>query len=239
MKISKSAVEYHPLSSSTTQSSDTLLKSCLFAIFSLITISSEWLGNILTSFFIPLMIFFSILFGVLLYYYMNSWPLSTAIFYAVNTLLGELFMVPGNKSPIADVFTVLYYIYGAFFLAGIIGQYVGVLVSKAPEIAATERKKLSEYPESPVDSDQDGYVGFLDYCKFLIVRIKHSLGWEDHKWKYLTFFFVLLWLGVGILYGMVMESKSFDSALFFALSTIAGACYVGECPFCLVASSQP
>jgi hypothetical protein len=136
-------------------------------------------------------------------------------------------MVPGNKSPVADVFTVFYYIYGAFFLAGILGQYVGVLVSNAPEIAATERKKLMECPESPIDTDQDGYVGLCDHIEFHKLRLMQRIGWEANKWKYITFGFVIVWIGVGVLYGMVMENKEFGSALFFAVSTIAGACYVG------------
>lgn len=192
------------------------------------TTTREFLLQYLILYKIPILIFISIFIGVVFYHYINSWPISTAIFYSVNTLLGELFMVPGNKSPIADVFTVLYYIYGAFFLAGILGQYVGVLVAKAPEIAATERKKLMEYPEIPSDIDQDGYVGFWDHIEFHKVRIKLQIGWEVHKWKYITFLIVIIWLGVGILYGMVMEQKEFPSALFFAVSTIAGACYVGK-----------
>ena len=174
------------------------------------------------------MIFLSIVVGVVFYHLTNSWPISTSTFYAVNTLLGELFMVPGNKSPIADVFTVLYYIYGAFFLAGIIGQYVGVLVAKAPELAATERKKLMEFPDIPFDTDEDGYVGFWDHFEFHKTKIQLKIGWETHKWKFITFGTVLLWMGVGVLYGMIMEGKEFPSALFFAVSTIAGACYVGR-----------
>jgi hypothetical protein len=177
---------------------------------------------------IPLMIFFSIFTGVVFYHYMNSWSISTATFYAVNTLLGELFMVPGNKTPVADVFTVLYYIYGAFFLAGILGQYVGVLVTKAQEMAATERKKLMEIPENPIDTDQDGYVGFWDHFEFHKMKLQQKIGWETHQWKYITFGIVILWICVGILYGMFMEHKEFGSALFFAVSTIAGACYVGK-----------
>jgi hypothetical protein len=177
---------------------------------------------------IPILIIISILVGIVFYRFANGWPLSTATFYAVNTLLGELFMVPGNKVPIADVFTVFYYIYGAFFLAGIIGRYVGFMVSNAPEIAANERLKLMEYPEEAVDADGDGYVGFWDRVNYWHIKILYKVGWEDHRSKYLTAISVFVWLIVGVLYGVVMESKSFGSALFFAISTIAGACYVGE-----------
>jgi hypothetical protein len=191
---------------------------------------TELLDPIITSLIpyrIPIMIFLSIFCGVIFYHWVNSWPISTALFYSVNTLLGELFMVPGNKSPVADVFTVFYYIYGAFFLAGILGQYVGVLVSHAPEIAATERKKLMECPESPIDTDEDGVVGLWDHIEFHKLRLMQRVGWETNKWKYITFAFVVLWIGVGVVYGVVMEEKEFGSALFFAVSTIAGACYVG------------
>ena len=189
---------------------------------------SEISWNFFQQYKIIILIFLSIFFGSLFYYYENSWPLSTSIFYTVNTLLGELFMVPGNKTPLADVFTVLFYIYGAFFLAGIIGQYIGVLIARASEIAAGERRKLMEYPENPIDCDQDGYVGIYDYFEFFKMKVMQKIGWESNKWKFITFGFVLLWMGVGILYGMIMENKTFGSALFFAISTIAGACYVGR-----------
>jgi len=187
------------------------------------SVAKEWVSNHKGC----VLIIASIMVGTVFYKVTNHWRISTSVFYAVNTLLGMLFMVPANTTDFADVFTVLYYIYGAFFLAGMIGIYVGVLVSRAPEIAAEERRKLMEYPDTPVDIDGDGYVGFWDYWYFWSERLAHAIHWEDHKTKYKIFAAVVVWMLVGTVYCIFVEGKSAGSALFFALSTIAGACFVG------------
>lgn len=183
----------------------------------------EWISEYRTS----ILIIVPMTIGIVYYKVSNNWRLSTAVFYTINTLLGELFMIPANKTDSGDLFTVILYIYGAFFLAGVIGIWVGRMVTTAPEILAQERAKLMECPESPEDVDGDGIVGIWDYIAYWRTKLKLILDWEEHRYRYITCGAVLLWLGVGTIYAVVMEKDTIGSAAFFALSTIAAACFVG------------
>jgi hypothetical protein len=184
----------------------------------------EWVSEKRT----PILIIVPMIIGIIYYKVSNNWRLSTAVFYTINTLLGELFMIPANKTDSGDLFTVVLYIYGAFFLAGVIGIWVGRMVTAAPEILAQERAKLME-PESPEDVDGDGIVGIWDHIVYWKTRLEVRLDWEEHRFRYMTCGAVLLWLVVGTVYAVVMEKDTIGSAAFFALSTIAAACFVGMC----------
>ena len=139
---------------------------------------------------------------------------------------------PGNTNDAADLFTILYYVYGAFFLAGMLGSYVGTLVTNAPEIAAEERRKLLDAEACPgtgEDGQMEGGTNTcMDYARAWLGRFLQMLHWEDHRAKYLTTLAVLAWMGVGTAYCMIAEKMEVGPAMFFAISTISGACFVGE-----------
>jgi hypothetical protein len=171
--------------------------------------------------FAPLLTLISLFIGTIFYCWDNHWTVSTSFFYAVSTLFGVLFYLPVNKTNFGNIFTMFYYIYGAFFFAGVIGTYGGWLIAKAPEIYAEERRKmLSEEPE---DLDGDGIVGFWDHLVHLKDVLVYKSGWEHHSSKYLTVGAVFLWLLVGTIYGIYYEGWTLSASLVFAMSTISAA----------------
>mmetsp|Transcript_1793 Transcript_1793/g.2816 ORF Transcript_1793/g.2816 Transcript_1793/m.2816 type:complete len:518 (+) Transcript_1793:69-1622(+) len=184
-----------------------------------VSLSSRWCRHRLWR--APAIAIVSLLVGVCFYKIANDWPLSTSVFYAINTLLGILYMVPGNKSDTADAFTILYYVYGVFVLTGIVGTYIGVMISRAPQIAARERRKLSLYfDDSNKNESSDTNHRKMDW-------VLHITGWNEHRYKYMSAAAVAGWIGVGTTYGVIYERWSFQFSLFFAISTIGGACMVG------------
>lgn len=161
------------------------------------------------------LIFFSLLIGIIFYKYQNEWRWSTSIFYAINTLVGILYDVPQSKTNIADVFTLLFYIYGTFFLAGIIGAIVGTAIFHASLITSLEMRHLLNIPSN---------LNFNEKETSQSTRMEST----DHRKKLLNFIplmTTLIWLGIGGIFGVVFEGKSFGSSLYFALSTMSAACY--------------
>jgi hypothetical protein len=164
-----------------------------------------------------LMICFSLFIGIIFYKYQNQWRWSTSIFFAINTLLGILYDVPERKGDMVDVFTLFYYIYGAFFLAGIIGALIGTVVFHASVITSMEMRKILNLPISILDGEHvmqcsDSYV---------------SVSWKRFGNSF-PLLATILWLGIGGIYGMIFDDKSFGSSLYFALSTISAASYASE-----------
>ena len=108
-----------------------------------------------------------------------------------------------------------------------LGSYVGTLVTNAPEIAAEERRKLMDTETSP-GAGEDGDEVCTDRIGAWYGQFLQMLHWEDHRAKYLTTLAVLAWMGVGTAYCMIAEKMEVGPAMFFAISTISGACFVGE-----------
>jgi hypothetical protein len=164
----------------------------------------------------PILITLSLLIGIVYYKYENHWRLSTAVFIAVNTLIGILYEVPENRTHAADIFTLFYYIYGVFFLTAILGTLIGIVISRSPEITAEEMRRLLLIP-----SDSNFKEG-----ENLNEKSQNSrnLWWSVFK-SSLPFMATILWLGIGGLYGVLVEGKTLGASLFFALSTMSAASY--------------
>lgn len=172
-------------------------------------------------FFAPFITVLSLGLGTVFYHGANGWDYSTSFFYAVSALLGVLYYVPANATSYGDLFTIIYYIYGAFFLAGVIGTYGGWLVANAPEISASERRKLIS--DGPQDADGDGRVGWNDTLYYWVNVVVYNLAWEDHRTKYLTVAAVLFWIALGVVYGTQYEQWPFVKSLNFAVGTVSCA----------------
>jgi hypothetical protein len=183
--------------------------------------------------FAPSLTLISLFVGTIFYCWDNQWSLSTSFFYAVSTLFGVLFYLPVNKTWWGNMFTIFYYIYGAFFFAGVIGTYGGWLIAKAPEIYAEERRRM--LAEEPEDLDGDGVVGVWDRLIYLRDLVAYKMGWEYHSSKYLTVGAVCLWVVVGTVYGVYYEGWTPLASTVFAISTISAAANIP--PQCLGADT--
>lgn len=181
--------------------------------------NSPWYNSIRV--YAPLLTFSSLFLGAVYFRNENLWNFSTSFFYSVTALFGVLYYVPTNATDCGNLVTILYYIFGAFFLAGVLGTYGGWLVANAPEIAAKERRRI--LADEPEDFDGDGVVGWRDRIEYWTSYFLHKIGWEDHSLQYITLLAVVLWLSLGTLYGVYYEHWTVIVAVNFAVGTLSAA----------------
>jgi hypothetical protein len=162
----------------------------------------------------------SVAVGVICYMYLNDWKFSTALFYAVNTLLGVLYGIK-NKNDSAEWFTVLYFIYGVFFVALVIGSYVGFMITNASQIAAMERRKLMEVSLAKNDTRGRRINVCRQYVRYKIISY---IQWDEHGTKYITFMALFVWMLVGSVTFKYFEDWDIGYSLLFALSTVSATC---------------
>lgn len=178
-------------------------------------------------------IFASLLVGVICFMYLNEWKFSTALFYSVNTLLGVLYGIH-NKNDAAEWFTVLYFIYGVFFVALVAGSYVGFMITNASQIAALERRKLMEASLASIDTRGRR----INLCRhYMRYKILSYFQWEEHGTKYITFMALFVWMLVGSIIFTYFEDWAIGYSLLFALSTISTTCSLD--PPCEYVEGQP
>jgi len=115
-------------------------------------------------FYAPLILFVSLLLGTSFYRLANNWSLSTCYFYSAQALLGDMYGVPGDECTVSKAFTLVYFIYGEFLLAGALARFADRLISLAPAIALDERLRVKR--EEATDVDGDGVVGCVDILDY-------------------------------------------------------------------------
>ena len=115
-------------------------------------------------FYGPLVLFLSLLIGTTFYKFVDQWPLTTCFYFAAQALLGDMYAVPGDETSWSKSFTLCYFVYGEFLLAGALARFADRLIKLAPEIAADERKRVKK--EEIEDFDGDGTIGCTDVMAF-------------------------------------------------------------------------
>jgi hypothetical protein len=94
----------------------------------------------------------------------NDWEWSLCYFFAAQALLGDMYAVPGDEREVSQAFTLVYFIYGEFLLAGALARFADRLIALAPEIARDERRRVKK--EEAEDFDGDGVVGCQDILTY-------------------------------------------------------------------------
>jgi hypothetical protein len=179
------------------------------------------------------MVFSSWFCGSIFYMYENEWKASTAMYYSLNTMLGVLYYVPANKTPLGDGFTLMFYIFGTFGLATLAGLYVGYLVANAPE---TRKQMLPPEVDLHVVEHEQGYENEITTRSWMEQLILWRdlcliyIQWEDNFGMYVTFLLAVGWVMVGGIYWYLWEGWTFASGVFFSISTLSLAAY--ESPPC-------
>lgn len=170
----------------------------------------------------PFVLALSLFVGIFFYVIYNEWTLGSAMFCATATLIGSIYGVPNQPDNVGAAFTILYYMYGISLFTAIIGAIIGSMITRAPLISAQARRKIAQL-EQPEDTDGDGEIGYYDYFNFLRSRFLDWIGWEEFQTNYLVASAAMLWVGVGVIYGMYIEGWEFDHSLYFAMNAVSMA----------------
>ena len=79
----------------------------------------------------------------------------------------------------SKTFSLAYFIFGEFLLAGALARFADRLIKVAPEIAADERRRVKK--EELEDFDGDGVVGCTDVLTFNLNNLLVSLDWDRYR----------------------------------------------------------
>jgi hypothetical protein len=159
-------------------------------------------------------------FGVVFYSWYNDWPFLTSLLCATSVLLGPIYDVPSQPHPFYGYgFTIIYFIYGQSLFVFTISSAVAYVVTKAPELAATQRHKFLDVRE-PEDLDGDGRIGIADYVKYYCTEFLYYIEWEGHKMRYRIIIFAVFWVFIGVAYGMIYEQWKFWTSVYFTFNLL-------------------
>jgi hypothetical protein len=86
-------------------------------------------------------------------------------------------------------------------------------------VSAKERKFLRE----AVDFDGDGKVGLKDYLGYLWYSFKILIGWYTNRMRVKIVLAAVVWVFVGVAYGLLFENWSFIQSVYFATSALSTA----------------
>lgn len=170
----------------------------------------------------------------MLFHFTKTYHFCFIIFFCVILIIINDFIgVPDQPSDFAAAFTIIYYIYGISLVSSILGAVVGAMIIRAPEMAAEARRKLAI--NEPEDIDGDGEIGWCDLLSFWRVKFLHFIYWEEYYKNYIITFTAMLWIGLGVVYGLLYENWTFNHSLYFAINVVSMAALpnppcIGESP---------
>lgn len=180
------------------------------------------------------------LLGVIFYYYVDDWTWATSFFFAMQAGLSVGFCEPVEHSDQSRLFTVFYILLGSSVVAGSIGKFAAELLytrvclhrhiaiaqimfysCSLTQVRISGKRKqrtIRDYLEA------DGDVPtFLNKMDFLWYQLKLSVGWYTYRQRVILTLSLLVWIGVGVIYGMCMEEWSFVMSLYFTVSCLSTA----------------
>jgi hypothetical protein len=151
----------------------------------------------------------------------------SACFYYDEVLFGELYSVPDDSA--SQIFTLVYFTWGTVIIAGAVGAYAAKLVSSNSD----DRRRIlrgDDDVQSEINAAIDHPV--QKYVHLALWRI----GWFQHTDKYRSILASLVWMLLGVAYGLIYEHWPIGESFFFSVSSMAGAGLVA--PTCLPGSSD-
>jgi hypothetical protein len=135
-----------------------------------------------------------------------------------------MYGVPNEASPISQMFTLVYFLWGTVMVAGAIGAYAAKLIRN------TERRRILR---DDVDDEALMYMTNLssNSARACLHCVLVRIGWYQHTEKYVTILASMMWMLLGIFYGIVYEKWPVGKSVYFAVSGMAGTgMSPPECP---------
>lgn len=169
----------------------------------------------------PLILSTSLVVGTAFYWAANDWRLSTCYFFAAQALLGDMYDVPGNETTFSKGFTILYFIYGEFLVVGALAQFADRLVALAPAIAQDERRRVKK--SQTVDIDGNEVVECNDLLDYSLNNFLVQVNWAQYRSKYICSATLIMWICLGVVFGVSLEGYSILEALYFSIGAVSTA----------------
>lgn len=173
---------------------------------------------------IPLTVFiiFSIwLFGGILFYkYALNWTFYNSFFYCVNAGFSIGF---GNINETNDdrihAFTICYILCGSSLVSGSVGYFLAHLLKSENNLVDPNRYQFDGIPFV----NENGTFTIQSVLQSLWYKFKYLIGWYSNRSMIKICIVFVIWMSLGVAYGMVFEGWTLITALFFAITSCSTA----------------
>lgn len=152
-----------------------------------------------------------------------TWP--TALYFSVEAGLAIGFCQPGDVDDWSKLFTLVFVLVGTTVVSGCIAQVITRLLSPGVSILVTKTRSAEEklreikwpYIRSPWWENHP--MPFI-HCAWQHVMI--FVSYDQYRLQYSQFLVFLLWMGLGCIYGMLVEKWTFITSLYWAVTGSSG-----------------
>lgn len=169
-----------------------------------------------------------IVLGVFWYKYYMNWTFATAFYYAMEAGLSIGFCNPAEKDDNTKAFTIIYVLLGSSVVSGAIGYLATYLIES----------KLSKSTISTIDykfssmswRDHEDKLTLKSVSSNIWYKTKYISGWYSNRSRTLCVIVFIFWMGLGTIYGMLVEKWTFITALYWSVTSCStGGLQSPEC----------
>jgi hypothetical protein len=159
----------------------------------------------------------TVLFGVsvglasVFYSLWHKWQFSTSLFYATQAITGCMYGVPEEKDPVSQGITMVLYILGSSIVTGALSVYLTSVID-----GAIKKSRKRGLYTAPLQASKTDTVSIVD-------SLGKSIDWEDNRATVYIFSATLLWIVVGVFYGVLFEKYDFAEALYSSVAAISAS----------------
>ena len=129
--------------------------------------------------------------------------MATAFYYAIEAGLSVGFCEPSEIDDWSRLFTTFYVLVGSSLVAGLVCTWVAHVISLDKN--TLEHQNVEAKSENYRIQSNESIVGYIYYLWF---QIKLSIGWYSKKNDIYTIFYLLFWVSVGVVYGVVSDQST-------------------------------
>jgi len=152
-----------------------------------------------------------------------TWP--TALYFSVEAGLAIGFCQPGDVDDFSKLFTLAFVLVGTTVVSGCIAQVITRMLSPGVSILVTKTRSTEEkyrdikWPYTRSPWWENNPMPFI-HCawQYLIIFISY----DQYRLQYSQFLVFLLWMGLGCIYGMLVEKWTFITSLYWAVTGSSG-----------------
>lgn len=166
------------------------------------------------------LIFYSlwILLGVLFYKYHNSWSFSTAFYFTMEAGLSIGFCEPKEPNNNSKIFTIFLVLAGSSLIAGSLGAVSMRMISTKAVLLPKSAEK-EHYTEITFEDTDTKRITIKSFLNKIWYEFKVFIGWYSFRDKVRIVFIFVVWMMIGVVYGMNIEKWSFITSLYWAVTS--------------------
>lgn len=164
--------------------------------------------------------------GCLFYVHYEGFTLPTAFYFAVEAGLAIGFCQPADIDDPSKIFTLFFVLAGTSVVSGCMATVILRVLSPGVRILVTQHNKVDDlnavsWPEKGVGVTCESA---LVYCRAVARYITTTVryAYDEHKLVVTQLAIFFVWMGLGCIYGMLVEKWTFVTSLYWSVTGSSG-----------------